>query len=176
MLRGSEPVVVVVLDRAVSPALARLLIRRGWPLLRATSASQAVQRIRDANPAMLVIQVSLDSAETLDLLERLRRLRPGMPVVTVATYEGQELERTVRAIGVSCYMASADPNLIEQAVATMVGTAERGECSFSGGPYSSSREERVTQVVFALPTASPGGPQFASIRDSKARKKMPYVA
>lgn len=176
MARASETVLVVVLDRVVSAALARLLMRRGWPLLQVTSASQAVQAIRDANPGTLVIQVSLESAETLDLLQRLRQLRPGMPVVTVATYEGHDLERTVRGIGVSCYLASADPDLIEQAVASIVGTSEPGRSSPAAGDGESQRQERATQVVFSLPAATPGEKRPAAARNTRTRKVLPYVA
>lgn len=176
MARASETVLVVVLDRVVSAALARLLMRRGWPLLQATSASQAVQAIRDANPRTLVIQVSLDSAETLDLLQRLRQLRPGMPVVTVATYEGHELERTVRRIGVSCYMASADPDLIEQAVASIVGTSEPGRSCAASVECEPRHKEKATQVVFSLPAATPGEKRPAGARNTRSRKVLPYVA
>ncbi|HPD32343.1 MAG TPA: hypothetical protein PLL20_20305 [Phycisphaerae bacterium] len=176
MSRASEPVLVVVLDRVVTPALARLLMRRGWPLLRATSASQAVQRIRDAEPETLVIQVSLDSAETLDLLDRVRRLRPGMPVVTVATYEGHELERTVRAVGVSCYMASADPELIEQAVLAMVGATTPSGASLAHGRYRPQQAEPVTQVVFSLPKTVGAAAGAAPERGTRKKKLWPEVA
>jgi len=176
MARASERVLVAVLDRVVSPALGRLLMRRGWPLLKAASASQAVQAIRDANPQTLVVQVSLDSAETLDLLERLRRLRPGMPVVTVATYAGHELEQTVRAIGVSCYMASTDPDLIEQAVAAIVGPAEPAAPRPAAGQYESQQQETATQVVFSLPAALPREKKPTGARKTNTRKVLPYVA
>ncbi len=176
MARVRERVFVVVMDRVVSPALARLLMRRGWPLLKATSASHAVQAIRDANPRTLVIQVSLDSAETLDLLKRLRQLRPGMPVVTVATYEGHELERTVRRIGVSCYMASADPDLIEQAVASIVGTSEPGRSCAAAGECEPRHKDKGTQVVFSLPSVTSREKKPAAGRNTNSRKILPYVA
>jgi len=111
-------VLLFVLNGNPSADLARIAIRRGWPLRRVPLATQAFEEIRHRRPGAVLVQVSLGMGEDLELIRLVRSDLAHVSLIAVAVPHHVEIERAVRSAGASCYLpGAADADLVEQAVA-----------------------------------------------------------
>ena len=106
------PGLIVVLNEATTPSLADFAMRRGWTIIKVSSAMGALAAILRRRPRLLVVQVSAFVNQTAELIRQARaRLRP-LPIVAVARSHDETVERTIRGAGASCYLpiaCDADP-------------------------------------------------------------------
>lgn len=110
-------VLLFAINESPSPDLAKIAIRRGWPVLQVPFAEEGLDEVRRRQPIVVIVQVSMRLGEDLDLLYLLRTNSARVSLIAVATAHYHEIERAVRSIGVNCYLPSArDAELIEQAV------------------------------------------------------------
>jgi len=131
---------VIVLNGNVGASLGRLAIRRGWPILEVATAIQAMREVRITKPKVVVVQVSMRSAEELGLIDLLRHGGQKVAVVAVAAAHHEEVERVIRGVGVNCYLPSGEDAMpIEQAVTNILaatgGSVRAG--AVSGSPRAS---------------------------------------
>ncbi len=85
------------------------------------SAVEAMREIRDRAPRLVVVQVSLLSAEPVRLIRMLRHTTQPVLIVAVANSHRNQLEQVVRDAGASCYLPSIeDEDQLVQAVASML--------------------------------------------------------
>jgi len=135
-------VLLCAINESPSSDLAKIAIRRGWPVLQIPVAAQTLDEVRRLGPAVVIVQVSMGLGEDLNLLYLLRTNLSRISLIAVATAHCHEVERSVRSVGVSCYLPSArDGNLVEQAVRDMVNRHERNTVSSADAKGKPARRE-----------------------------------
>lgn len=91
------PALLVVDDeQSISWGLARLAEREGHQVHVAASAEQALARVREARPDVIVLDVRLPGMDGLAAIEHLRRECGPVPIIIITAYG--DLETAVRAV------------------------------------------------------------------------------
>jgi CheY-like chemotaxis protein len=119
-----NPVYAVVAAEPL-PELARMALRKGWPIVCAALAQSAFREIRWRRPTGVLAQISLRNAESVALVRSLRTAPAPLPVVAVADGHHAQLELAARDAGASCYVADpSDEATVERAVRDILGRAD----------------------------------------------------
>jgi len=112
---------IVVMDEAVIPGLARFAMRHGWSVVKLPEIGQTGRLVLRRRAQAIVVQVSLRLDETIALIHLLKRDSRPVPVVAVAGVHNEEIERAIRGAGANCYLpGSSDADMIAQAVAAVL--------------------------------------------------------
>jgi CheY-like chemotaxis protein len=86
--RSTEPARVLVVDDDawLRPLLAELLSEEGYEVLEADSGSEALRRVREQHPDLVVLDVQLGWSSGLAVLDELRAEEQtrGLPVILVS--------------------------------------------------------------------------------------------
>ena len=115
-------VLVVLLSPNPAPELVRLALRSGWPCIVEPRSAPAARHLRQRRPAVVLIEVALPAEEEIRFIRLLQPTLDRRALVAVARSHDENLERAIRAAGVSCYLPSAnDDAAIEAIVAAMLG-------------------------------------------------------
>ena len=99
--------------------LANLLATRGHDVTTATNGQQALERLRQETPDVLVLDLMMPILDGLDVLAEMRtdRTLAGVPVVVV-TAAGPEADDQARALGAAAVLSKPyEPADLERAVA-----------------------------------------------------------
>jgi len=128
---------VIVLDEPVMPSLARLAVRRGWPVLEMATARQAVSVVLQQQAALHIVQVSVRGDEAADLIRLLRAAPRKVPIVAVSTLHDPCVERAAREAGADCYLPGVERlEVLEQMIESLApeGTPDgrSRRCAVSG--------------------------------------------
>jgi hypothetical protein len=143
-------VFVASLDESPAPELARIAMRRGWPLRRPPTAVLAAREIRETRPCVVVLQVSPRPDEVLKLLRLVRSGLPPVVSIAVAVSHLDEIERAVRAAGASCYLPDAIKNrLLERTVDDILAT---GLCEANRRDAAGRRSARPNNLLLSSST------------------------
>lgn len=87
-------------DGAARSQLARALAREGFLVAEAADGAAALDRFRDLEPSVTVLDLALPDRDGIDVLAELQRLDPGAAVIVVTAREDQE--DALRAGAASC--------------------------------------------------------------------------
>jgi DNA-binding NarL/FixJ family response regulator len=112
---------IVVLDEAVMPGLARFAMRHGWSVVKLPEIGQTGRLVLRRRAQAIVVQVSLKLDETIALIQLLKQGSRPMPIVAVAGVHNEQIERAIRGAGANCYLpGTSDADMIAQAVAAVL--------------------------------------------------------
>jgi len=161
-------VLFLVVDDRPSADLAKIAIRRGWPLLQTSLAGQTVDEVRRHCPEVAVVQVSLKLGEDLELLYLLQAGFSEIASIAVATSHDLHVERAVRSAGANCYLpCTDDADLIERTVDELL---HRRRQNPPRRPELESRRRGTIENFLPLPPSlllhetSGGGPKQPAAR------------
>ncbi|HID11009.1 MAG TPA: sigma-54-dependent Fis family transcriptional regulator [Candidatus Latescibacteria bacterium] len=83
---SQRPLVLVVDgDRDTLKAYVQVLSQLGWELLAATDREEALARLSEARPDVVLTELHLPDKDGIALIRELRRMDPELPVVAIAT-------------------------------------------------------------------------------------------
>jgi DNA-binding response OmpR family regulator len=77
---------------------------RQYEMAFAGSGSDAIRRLDEFSPDVLVLDMRLPDTDGIDLLQRIRRSRPALPVVVTSVYESMEPLMTVLDLAHTAYL------------------------------------------------------------------------
>ncbi len=142
-------VLVVDDDPVVGKSFERVLEGKGWSVIVAYDAAQALERMREAEVDLLVADIRMPGMNGLELAERVKQRRPWTPVMIVTGYGTEADEERARAAGVSAFLhkplspetieGSTEealreaPHLVEPAVQVPVAEPEVAAAPVRGG-------------------------------------------
>ena len=66
--------------------LARAFVNRGYTVLQAANADEALEKIRESSPAWVLVDLKMPGKSGLDLLREARELQPGLKIVVLTGY------------------------------------------------------------------------------------------
>jgi two-component system, NtrC family, nitrogen regulation response regulator GlnG len=98
-------ILVIDDDQLTRCSLARVLIRAGYRVQAASSASEGLTRVQDAAPDLVFLDCRLPDGDSTSVLQRLQEVRPRLPVVMISTDATQETARRLGQLGASAYLA-----------------------------------------------------------------------
>ncbi len=166
-------VLVISVDESPSPALARVAIRSGWPLLSVPRAFQAIREIRHRQPGVVIVQVTLRLGEGLELVQLLPDETARASLIAIASSHHESIERAVRAAGASCYLPTpADAALVERTVAEMLDRRTARSSAMRRAPRADLERRITLPPPVSLDRTSGGGlsPPAAPRRGRDERK------
>src|SRR5574337_515791 len=97
-------VLVVDDDPVVGKSFERVLAGKGYSVIVAHDAAQALERMREAEVDLLVTDIRMPGMDGLELAERVKERRPWTPVLIVTGYGTAADEERARAAGVSAFL------------------------------------------------------------------------
>lgn len=132
----------------------------------AGSATEAVERTRELQPDVIMLDLRLPGANGTDLIERLLAVAAGARVVVVTAIEKIDTMHEVAAAGASGYITKrAAASSLRSAVITVHG----------GGKLFESSVER--DLVSSYPQISPGEPTGAgALLTAREKQVLAFVA
>src|SRR5574340_844125 len=111
-------VLVVDDDPVVGKSFERVLGGKGYSVIVAHDAAQALERMREAEVDLLVTDIKMPGMYGIELAERVKERRPWTPVLIVTGYGTAAEEERARAAGVSAFLHKPlSPDVIEGSTA-----------------------------------------------------------
>ncbi len=120
--QGHQPTVLLVEDdELVRDAVTRNLVRRGYLVLTAATAHDAIGLLRtpDSTIDVVVLDIGLPDASGTVLCARLREFFPKLPVVVCTGAASMEDAEELRRLGITRFFSK--PIAIEELVAALQG-------------------------------------------------------
>ena len=120
MSEVAEKLLLVDDDEAFLQVMGRALRRRGFDVLPATTAAEALDAAREHAPAKAVVDLKLEESSGLDLVPELKALVPEMVIVILTGYAS--IATTVTAIkrGATDYLPK--PAGVDEVIRALSGT------------------------------------------------------
>jgi len=159
------PFLLLIDDHALFRAGLAVVVRRAWPearLAEAASITEALQRIEEARPDLIVLDVHLPDANGLSMLTALRdRCGAQVPVVVVSSGDDPADWQQAREAGASAYLCkSADGAQILRTLQTCLS----GGQSFPTQLYGLTQPATVLQAQEAAPRSGPTPRQLSILQ------------
>ena len=155
-------VLVVDDDPVVGKSYDRVLTGKGYSVITAHDAAEALQRMREAEVDLVVTDIRMPGMDGLELAETLHARRPWTPVLIVTGYGTEADEARAKAAGVSAFLHKPlSPEMIEAstaealreaapAVEPMVAMPTQEPEAVAGAPLRESRIKNIA-LFFAAP-------------------------
>jgi two-component system response regulator RegA len=139
MSEAGEKLLLVDDDEAFLQVMGRALRRRGFEVLPAMTAEEALAAARTHAPARAVVDLKLEESSGLDLVPELKALVPGMVIVILTGYAS--IATTVTAIkrGAADYLPK--PAGVDEVVRALTGANAKQPESDEYNPLSVERLE-----------------------------------
>ena len=125
-------VLVVDDDPVVGKSYDRVLTGKGYSVITAHDAAEALQRMREAEVDLVVTDIRMPGMDGLELAETLHARRPWTPVLIVTGYGTEADEARAKAAGVSAFLHKPlSPEMIEASTAAgaSVGATRGAGCA-----------------------------------------------
>jgi DNA-binding NtrC family response regulator len=157
-----ERILIVDDEPAVRFGVCGFLSAHGYAVEEADSAEKAVQRLRDVQPDVTILDYMLPDGNALDLLPQLRAVDPGVPVVILTAHGSIDLAVQAIKLGAEQFLTKpvelkALQLVIERLLANRSGQrqqakrareAERGDPTFIGtSPAIQTLAEQARRVA-----------------------------
>jgi CheY-like chemotaxis protein len=114
-------VLVVDDDPVVARSFNRVLSEKGYLVITAENAAQALDRLREEEVDLVYTDIRMPGMDGLELAEQVKARRPWTPVVIVTGYGTQANEQRAKAAGVSAFLNKPlSPEMIEQSAAAIL--------------------------------------------------------
>jgi CheY-like chemotaxis protein len=155
-------VLVVDDDPVVGKSFDRVLTAKGYNVITAHDAAEALERMREGEVDLVVTDIRMPGMNGLELAETVKASRPWTPVLIVTGYGNDADEARAKAAGVSAFLHKPlSPEMIE-------GSTERALAA----PLAAAES-----VPMAAPRIEPEAePQAAPVRENRARNIALFFA
>ena len=111
-------VLVVDDDPVVGKSFNRVLSGKGYKVITAENAAQALEMLREQECDLVVTDIKMPGMDGLELAEHVKARRPWMPVVIVTGFGSPSNAARAKAAGVAGFMHKPlSPDMIEESVA-----------------------------------------------------------
>jgi response regulator RpfG family c-di-GMP phosphodiesterase len=123
---GDSPARILVVDdeASVRELIGTLLTRRGYEVVRAGSARDAIRSVEAHDVSAVLSDINMPGRSGLDLIDELRELRPSLPIVLITGSGDETLVRDALDRGAAGFIAKPfKPAELEQKVAAALARA-----------------------------------------------------
>ena len=98
----------------------------GVTCTEARNGRDAVNRVLELNPDLIVLDLSMPVMSGLDAAPHLRRLLPAVPIVMFTTFNGSGVLALALAAGISTVVGKESPDKLVAAVRTLISIPALG--------------------------------------------------
>ena len=114
-------VLVVDDDPVVGKSFDRVLTRKGYLVVTAENAAQALEKVREQNYDVVFTDIKMPGMSGIELAEQVKSRTPWTPVVIVTGYGSRENQERAQAAGVSAFLNKPlSPDMIEDSAAQAI--------------------------------------------------------
>ena len=134
-------VLVVDDDPVVSKSFDRVLSNKGYEVVTAQNAAEALERIRLSEYDMVFTDIRMPGMDGVELAETVKARRPWTPVVIVTGFGTKENEQRAKAAGVSAFLHKPlSPEMIEGSAANALLAPAPAEVVLPAAPTTVAAE------------------------------------
>lgn len=113
-MEATKKILVVDDDPVVGKSFDRVLTRKGYAVITATSGRDALEKLRSERYDMVFTDIKMPGMSGLEVAERVKASQPWLPVVIVTGYGSQESQDRAAAAGVAGFLHKPlSPEMIE---------------------------------------------------------------
>jgi len=160
-------VLVVDDDPVVGKSYDRVLTGKGYSVITAHDAAEALQRMREAEVDLVVTDIRMPGMDGLELAEKVKARRPWTPVVIVTGFGTADNERRAMDAGVSAFLHKPlSPEMIEDSA------TEALQQGMAAGQQRAPVAAEAEQVEPAVLAAEPE----VAVRESRAKNVALFLA
>jgi len=98
----SKPLILVVEDNAANQLLVRAVLEPDYQVEVASTASQALERLKTLTPALILMDIELPGRDGLSLTRLLKTMSPTTPIPVVAMTAHTSLQHRSDALAAGC--------------------------------------------------------------------------
>jgi CheY-like chemotaxis protein len=117
-------VLIVDDDEDTRELFAAVLVDEGAAVRTAANAEQALERMKEKRPDVMISDITLPDEDGYSLLRRALAIHPTLPAIAIAGYTSGDYSRRASEVGYQLYLAK--PVKIEDLVAAVFRFATRG--------------------------------------------------
>lgn len=161
-------VLVVDDDPAVSKSFDRVLSAKGYQVIMAHDAAQALEELRSSEVDMVFTDIRMPGMDGVELAEQVKARRPWTPVVIVTGYGTQDNEQRAKRAGVTAFLHK--PLTPEQIEGSAREALETGEPTLAHAPAA----EVAMPIAQAAPEALPA-PAESRIKNIALFVAAPFI-
>jgi len=165
LMRPATSSILIIEDEAALASALGAVARRvgGEPVLSA-SAALGLEKLRQSQPALVLLDIGLPDASGLDVLQRIRDHRGNLPVLVITAHGNLQNAVEAKKRGASGYMVK--PLDLRELESTMISLLRAGE--EGPEPPASSSVPDATSAPLLIGSAPSMQAAFASIAHATA--------
>jgi len=147
-MRALRKVLVVDDDPVVGKSFNRVLSNKGYSVITALNAAEALERMRRDEYDLLVTDIKMPGMDGLELAETVKARRPWTPVVIVTGYGTSADEARAKAAGVTAFLHKPlSPEMIEGTTAEALLEAPAVSAPIAPAPVMAPTAEPTVEAV-----------------------------
>jgi CheY-like chemotaxis protein len=147
-MRALRKVLVVDDDPVVGKSFNRVLSNKGYSVITALNAAEALERMRRDEYDLLVTDIKMPGMDGLELAETVKARRPWTPVLIVTGYGTSADEARAKAAGVTAFLHKPlSPEMIEGSTAEALLEAPAVSAPIALAPVMAPTAEPTVETV-----------------------------
>jgi CheY-like chemotaxis protein len=147
-MRALRKVLVVDDDPVVGKSFNRVLSNKGYSVITALNAAEALERMRRDEYDLVVTDIKMPGMDGLELAETVKARRPWTPVVIVTGYGTSADEARAKAAGVTAFLHKPlSPEMIEGSTAEVLLEAPAASAPIALAPVVAPTAEPTVEAV-----------------------------
>jgi len=94
----------------------------GYQVLEAADGYEAIKKIREENPDLVILDIKMPELHGLEVLERIRKEKPELPIIICTAYRHMDKDFSVLTSNVSAYfLKPININQLKEKVRELLG-------------------------------------------------------
>ena len=99
--RGIKATVLVVDDlEDIGWIISKALTGKGYKVLIATSGGDAISKIKEDKPSIIILDIRLPDINGIELLKSIKKTNPNVKCIIITAYPTQHLKQEAKELGV----------------------------------------------------------------------------
>ena len=100
-----------------------LLSRENFEICgEAANGEEAIQQVRQLEPDLVVLDVTMPVLDGISAAKRIRKMRPSTPILILSMHEGREMIRAAKQAGAQAFVTKSDvSSVLLKAVDAVLG-------------------------------------------------------
>jgi len=107
----SSTILIIDDEQIITRALSRAFLKEGFQVITACDGQEGLQKIKEQNPALILLDIIMPKLSGLELLELIRQSQIMTPVILMTAYGDAQTEARAKELGVSAYLTKPFSNI-----------------------------------------------------------------
>ncbi|MCB9880849.1 MAG: sigma-54-dependent Fis family transcriptional regulator [Planctomycetes bacterium] len=152
-------ILIIEDEPGLAAALSMVAVRLGYAPSTTASATLGLERIAEATPGLVILDIGLPDMNGLEALDAIRSVEPALPVLVITAHGNLQNAVEAKRRGASAYLVKPlDLDALEETIVDLL-RIEAGDPEITG-----ERSEAVTtDVPFLVGSSASMQPAFAAI-------------